>query len=479
MRTGARFGEPQRPNVSSHLPSTRSLRWPTPLQSRTHANLTSRTASASYGGSSNGEKYKASLKAFTVLSPQIDPYRLDTPAGHRDAKWAGEQLQRFYGPTKQAHWRGLHYAIIMSGRKVKQPDGATYANTDEDWVWLSNTAGKAARWLGYIPFDRIIDQRNSPPIIHRKARVIPQAWLSIGLDVDIPDADDIELKPYAKGFVARQAFHFVIFGEKSSLEEILLPIAEEKEADLYLPTGEISDALLYQIARDAAEDGRPMVMFTVSDCDPAGWQMPVSIARKVQAFRDFQFPELRFEVVPVALIPDQVREHGLPEEPLKKGEKRAERWEAAFGVKQTEVDSLTTPDMQRRGILRDIVEAAFDSYADDTLNKRVAKAEDEWLEAAQEAIDEQIDADRLAAIREEAATKLEELREQIDRINEALQVSTEGFTLPPIHVPEPEIDIDLLDGERQALVSFDDDWVAASRALIKHKSYGKVDDDDE
>ena len=42
--------------------------------------------------------------------------------------------------------------------------------------------------------------------------------------------------------------------------------------------------------------------------------------------------------------------------------------------------------------------------------------------------------------------------------------------MPPIEVPEPEVE---LDPERQALVSFDDDWVSASQALIKHKSYGK------
>jgi hypothetical protein len=88
-------------------------------------------------------------------------------------------------------------------------------------------------------------------------------------------------------------------------------------------------------------------------------------------------------------------------------------------------------------------------------------------------VDEQIDSDRLDAIRTEATTKLAELREQIERINEALQLSTEGFTLPEIDVPESEIDLDSLDSERLALVSFDDDWVAASRALIKHKSYGK------
>ena len=157
-------------------------------------------------------------------------------------------------------------------------------------------AGKAARWLGYIPFERIIDNRNAAPIIHRHALVRPDSHVVAGLDLTLPT--DITPEPVAEGFEARQAFHFAIFGEKASLEDVVDPIAASHHADLYLPTGEISDTLLYQIAADADADGRPLVLFTLADCDPSGWQMPVSIARKLQAFRDLLFPDLQFEVGP-------------------------------------------------------------------------------------------------------------------------------------------------------------------------------------
>jgi len=214
------------------------------------------------------------LGDLTVLSVQVDPYRLDTPSGHRDGHWIAEQLDRALG-TRRIHWRGLHYALVAHGNILK-PDGSIYRNTDEDWTWLANVAGKAARWLGYISFERITDNRNAPPVIHRKARVIAEAFVSIGLDVTIPDADDLQPKPIAVGFEARQAYQFVIFGEKASLEDVVLPIARARQADLYLSSGEISDTLLYRIAKDAAADGRPLVVFTLADCDPAGHQMPVS-----------------------------------------------------------------------------------------------------------------------------------------------------------------------------------------------------------
>jgi hypothetical protein len=413
------------------------------------------------------EEHKASLSDLTVLSAPVDPYRIDTPAGHRDGQWLAEQLAKAYGPAQRAHWRGLHYAIVQDGT-IRKPDSEIYQNTDDDWEWLIGTPAKAARWLGYVPFDRIRDARNDPPIIHRKTRARVESYLAIGIDIEIPDAEDIDPEPVARGFVARQAYNFTIFGEKSSLEDVVKPIAEQYEADLYLPTGEISDTLVYQIAKEANDDGRPLVLFTLSDCDPAGHQMPVSIARKLQAFADLFFPRLRFEVVRIALTPEQVKEEGLPSTPLKKGEKRASRWRDAFGIDQTEIDALTTPSKRR--VLQRLIRQAFKPYIDSTLDQRVADAKSEWNTAAKQALDQQIDAESIARLREQATTKLDELREQIDQINDQLNLAAGDFELPDIEVPEAEIE---LDPDRQALVSFEDDWVSASQALIKHKAYGK------
>ena len=61
-----------------------------------------------------------------------------------------------------------------------------------------------------------------------------------------------------------------------------------------------------------------------------------------------------FEVHRVALTPDQVREYGLPSTPLKDTEKRADKWRAAMGVEQTEIDALAS---LRPDLLRDIASA--------------------------------------------------------------------------------------------------------------------------
>ena len=246
------------------------------------------------------------------------------------------------------------------------------------------------------------------------------------------------------------------------------PIAHSMQADLYLPTGEISDTLVYRIAKDADDDGRPLVMFTLADCDPAGRQMPVSIARKLQALRDLLFPDLRFEVVPVALNPDQVRELGLPSTPLKETEKRGDRWREAFGIEQTEIDALAT---LRPDVLREIVERAFDPYLDRDLEERVARGEGRVGAGGRGRARR---TDRSGAPGS-AAHRGRRPPGRTGRRRSPTSTSGCGWrraiTSPcrPIEVPQPEIDED---APRQALVSFDQDWAEATRALIERKAYG-------
>jgi len=405
------------------------------------------------------------LGDLTVLSAQVDPYRFDTPAGHRDGQWLAKHFGRLVGRTKKLHWRGLHYVLVSTSNLVK-PNGDAYVNDDDNWTWLINVAGKAARWLNYINFERISDNRNSEPFIHHKASVSPKAFVTVGVEVAIPDVSDMEPTPAVEGFVPRQAFHFVMFGEKASLEDVVLPIARAKQMDVYLPTGEISDTLLYRIAKDAAADAGPMVLFCLSDCDPAGHQMPVSIARKLQAFRDHRFPKLKFEIVPIALTVEQVAELGLPSTPLKETEKRASRWRQAFGVEQTEIDALAT---LRPDVLRQIIESAIAPYYDASLANRVDEARADWMAQAQAAVDEQTDPALLPALRAEATERLAELQSVIADLNERFRLAADRFTLPAIEVPQPELDAG---ASRQALVNFNDSWVKATRALIARKQYG-------
>jgi hypothetical protein len=227
---------------------------------------------------------------LTVLAIQNDPYRVDTPAGHHDAAWFEEQIDRFV-PTAKIHLRGLHYQVSLAADVILS-NGKPYTNTDEDWTWLQSKAAKAARWLGYVGFERIVDQRNEPPKIYIPESVSSEPSWEPGDGVWVPhSAEDAMPRPTCK-FQARQPYRIIMIGEKASLDSILLPVVQKLGGELLLPTGDISETMVADMASRVAVDGRPTVVFYFLDFDPSGWQMAVSVSRKLQALRDHLYPEL-------------------------------------------------------------------------------------------------------------------------------------------------------------------------------------------
>ena len=403
-----------------------------------------------------------SMKGLTVLAPQNDPFRLDTPARHRDGEWLATTARDLGLGDRKIHLRGLHYMVL--GRP--KPNGQPYTNTEADWLWLSEDCGKAARFLGYLPFDQVVDNRNAAPEVRTAERPDPWPYIYAELSVEIPSADDLMPFVGVSGFTGLQPYRLVMVGEKSSLAEVLGPAATRYGADLYLPTGCMSDTLFHRMAADAAADGRPLVVFYFADCDPSGWNMPVEASRKLQALKTLLFGDLEFEVHRVALTPEQVREHDLPSTPLKDTEKRAERWIAAQGVEQTEIDALASlrPDLLRR-----IAGVALDPYFDETLDQRVRAAKRDWQRAAQDVVMANLDGEQLARIRLEAQEALARMAEDVRRLNEEMRLSASDVDLPDAIVPEPVLrDRDLAP---DPLVDSRWPFLDQCRRLIASKAY--------
>ena len=72
-------------------------------------------------------------------------------------------------------------------------------------------------------------------------------------------------------------------------------------------TGETSDTRIAELAERIADDGRPAVILYFSDHDPSGWQMPISVSRKLQALRDLFYPGLDLQVRRAALTAVQAK----------------------------------------------------------------------------------------------------------------------------------------------------------------------------
>jgi hypothetical protein len=387
-----------------------------------------------------------------------DPYRLDCPSGHRDGAWLGAQWEALGRP--RLHIRGLHYALASQATIIKpEPNATLYRNTDEDWEWISDRPARAARWLGYIPFNAIPDQRADEPLIFRPALTAPEAVIERGLGLEGFDPlPTVQLR----GFNPRQTYAFCIFGEKSSLSNEIEPVAAAHQADLYLGAGELSNTHIYDLASRAAADGRPLLAVTLTDLDPGGYQMAVSIARKLRALRTSELPGLEYRIIEAGLTLDQARDLDLPSTPLKPGEKRADRWKAAWGWEQTELDAALA---LRPGVLAAATEEALAPYFDSALADSTEMAARNWTLSAQRQLQRSIGNARWRAL----GARWAELRAAIEVFNAELAQAVE-----PVRMPPPPLPAATPRGTEAANVVASSEWsfVEETAALKARKAYG-------
>lgn len=206
------------------------------------------------------------MRDFTVLSACRDPYRLDTPAGHKKGQWLADALKEVNPEGRRLHPRGLHYRLV--GR-VLLPDGSPYVNDDKTWQWMSEQALKAARFLGYVSWDALRDARNAPPQVFRPD-YRPARWTLATGEVDVWLPENLEPRLELTGDLYRQPWQQIIIAEKQGVSDVLLPLAERYQATLALPGGELSDQMLHDMLKEANADGRPVAIHQLGDFDPAG-----------------------------------------------------------------------------------------------------------------------------------------------------------------------------------------------------------------
>jgi hypothetical protein len=419
------------------------------------------------------------LADLTVLSPQADPYRFDTKAGHRDGRWFAEQVERFLPGGGTIHLRGQHYRISAPGTILK-PDGKPYINDGDNWAFLEK-ASKAARWLLYLPFERITDARNGKPMLFSKGRwQVGDSVLSLEASfepVEVPELSlaDVPSIYTVGGRSHEQPFQIVFYGEKSSLAPVLESVAQEVSGDILLPTGEASDTMVFSMVQRAAADSRPLVVLYFSDFDPSGWQMSISVARKIQALRDLKFPDLQAQVYHVALTLDQALALNLPSTPLKESELRGDRWREIWGHEQTEIDAAIAlaPDA-----LAEIVRDAVKPFYDPTLDRRAQAVRSRWSDEeaqrfydlelygqAEDAINRANDEVRWAhEVWAKTISAARQVQEQwSDAINAAIEADPPAE--PPIDTIEPN-----LAPAPDPMFTTDDGYATATRKLIDRKS---------
>src|SRR3989440_11950133 len=307
------------------------------------------------------------------LAPQNDPFDIGTPGDWARAEWFAGLWQAFNYTTK-VHIRRVHYQIVCQNPPVLMPNGLPYENTEGCWNIL-NLASKAARYLRLVDPGAFNDRRNPDPIVYAShdtpdpdVRVRGRLWAS---DLQLPDFPD--LPSYSiSGYEPHEAYHVELWCEKSTMNDVLEPLCQHYGVNLQTGLGELSITATLALARRLEEAGKPARIFYVSDCDPAGQSMPVSVSRKVEYFVRTLGLAVDVRVFPVILTLEQVQYYQLPRTPIKDTERRRVGFEDRYGEGAVELDAL---EALYPGELQAVLQQCIESYYDTSLAERVQQAQ--------------------------------------------------------------------------------------------------------
>ncbi len=334
-----------------------------------------------------------------ALSQQNDPFYVGGAASQRDADWFYDLWQQF-GYSDGVHLRRIHYQLVSQSPRIIRGDGKEYLNTDNCWAYLC-LAAKHARYLGLVSPESFVD-RKKPATVNNsnflRSGDYDYCNPDPGYSVDgyinyddhaIPELPEIEALPYSpdlsdfdvKGYFynehgwgqdAEQGVLVEVWIEKSTMNDVLEPICGHYGVNLVTGVGELSITSVAELFQRIEKVNLPTRILYISDFDPAGLQMPVSIARKIEFFYHQQEQngyDIRLQSI--ALDVNQVQHYQLPRTPIKQSELRRGKFEDTFGSGAVELDAL---EALHPGELAQIVTTHIEQYYDSSITSRTQQA---------------------------------------------------------------------------------------------------------
>jgi hypothetical protein len=337
-----------------------------------------------------------------ALAAQNDPFYTGTPGEVVLAEWFADFYHSSYAPGTKVHVRRCHYKILSLSMHL--PNGLPYENTEQCWNTLL-MATKAARYLRMVDVDMFEDRKNDAPADYSQTdQSEPALNVYSGLytsDIELPDFPN--LPEYSiDNYQGEQRYHMEIWAEKTTMNDILLPLCQRYGMVLQTGAGELSITATKALADRIAQSGKPARILYISDYDPGGLSMPVAVARKLEYFVRTEQLDVDVRLFPAVLTAAQVKRYSLPRTPIKDTERRKEAFEARHGAGATELDAL---EALRPGELQRILRGYIESYYDTSLERRARERRAE-LERDLQAIRRQV---------------LEDYSDQLDQARQELE----------------------------------------------------------
>jgi len=404
-----------------------------------------------------------------ALAPGNDPFYAGSPSAKEKAEWFASLWQKFgFGYSSGVHLRRFHYQLV-SQEEPKKHDGKPYENTDNDWEYLL-AASKYARHLGLVNAKAFIDRRNPEPHIFRPDNFYHEEetagwthdflnWYLPSINVNLSNDLDWELPSLSPiGYVYNevlQPYHLEIWVEKSTMDDVLIPICQRYSINLITGIGFMSITSVINLLERINQSNKPCRIFYISDFDPAGDGMPTAVARQIEYYLEIQAGSADVKLNPVVLTKEQVTQYRLPRIPIKETDKRKNGFEDRFGKGAVELDAL---EALYPGKLARIIEESIVQFRDGKLGQKIRDAWEEaeeelnsWWEARIEPYQEDLDAlkqkismvldayqYRLEEISAELEAELSQYQDDINSLRQAIQLEINNMYPELPELPEPE-----------------------------------------
>jgi len=379
-----------------------------------------------------------SITDLIALAPQNDPFYVGTKGEHDKARWFADLWRRF-GYGSGVHLRRVHYQLVSQDPPIVKPNGTVYENTENDWSYLA-IAAKCARYLGLVAPEAFVDRRNPSAILHASYGQDPEPgyWISGtwygNLEIDFPELPSVQVDGYEGNL---QPYHLEIWVEKTTMNDVLEPLCSRYGANLITGAGELSITAAVDLIERVQRAARPCRIFYVSDFDPAGFCMPVSVARKLEFFVKDRGLDQDIRLEPIALTRDQVIAYRLPRTPIKESELRKGAFEDVHGAGAVELDAI---EALHPGELQRIMEGAILGYYDQEIAGEARAQKAELAEALAN-----LEADALAdiqpeidALRQEFAETIKDLQARLHDLHPRIVERLEGIDVDLGDYPLPE-----------------------------------------
>jgi hypothetical protein len=421
------------------------------------------------------------------LDTENDPFYCGSPAQKAKAEWIASYWPQIMEGRKQIsirsvfYWLGSMAVPFPEGYKGgKRPDGSVMECFENNATCLSlcNIAIKYARYLGLISSNDIMDEKTSAPLdftgyedgdvdVNVEYGIASPELPSAELDaLVLPSAPSLEFE----SFDVPQMFHRELWSEKSTINYLMEPLAEQYKAVYQDLSGESSATRVREAAERIVKDGRPARIGYISDYDPAGENMVRAMAVKLQYELIKLGSDIDVRVYILALTQKQVEQHGLKLIDLKSTEKRAKSFAAKHGQddeipKGTELDAI---EATHKGLLVQIVSEWLNHFYDTDHRMNCFRAQWAYEKVLEKATKEALAPmaprmddfrTRYKASMHQVISILTPLIEERDELwTEAEQrLQAKSNDLPPVSIPEPqypedEPSIPLYDSNRHRLV---------------------------